>query len=296
MKYKILNNYCLNGAYDLRSGTDRKNYRNGACAKCNGIKSTIRYYNYRWHCSRCYGRRPIGPSLPFTITLQNLDGKHAFIVHSTKSEIITINCPEGQTFVGLECRDTVCPDNFVSESVNGIIICSFQPNSSNFSLYNDSESLFLDCLTKLVTVALNDAEFTYLNNNTVIVNGIEINVLSYSEKGQPLICPENVTIVAVNNTICSYRVGFLELTYIGCSLSVIGSALVLITYGLFRELQTFPSKVLMNLAFANLVTNLLILVGGPVTQTFQIIQLCTALAICLHFFFLAQFVWMSLKL
>ena len=117
-------------------------------------------------------------------------------------------------------------------------------------------------------------------------------ILGYKD-GQPLICPDNVTTVQVNNTIFSYPVGFLELTYVGCSLSAIGSALVLITYGLFKELRSLPSKILMNLAFANLVTNLLILVGGPVTQAFPITQLCTSVAILLHFFFLAQFAWMS---
>ena len=49
----------------------------------------------------------------------------------------------------------------------------------------------------------------------------------------------------------------------------------------------------MNLAFVNLVTNLLFLIGGPVSQAFPITQLCAAVAILLHFFFLAQFVWMS---
>ena len=277
-EFEILNNDCLNGAYDLREGSDFKSYRNHACAKCNGINLTV-----------CYRIHRIFPHIPFTITLENLDGGLVTVEHSrTKSEIITINCPEGQTSIGFECRDTLCPDNFVS--VDGR--CLFQPKSSNISLHNDSDSFFLDCPTKLV--ALNDTEFTYLKNNTVVVDGTEISVLGYTKNGQPLVCPDNVTRVAVNNNIYSYPVGFLELTYTGCSLSVIGSAMVLITYGLFKELQTFPSKVLMNLAFANLVTNLLILFGGPVVQAFPIIQLCTAVAICLHFLFLAQFAWMSL--
>ena len=127
----------------------------------------------------------------------------------------------------------------------------------------------------------------------MLVDGKEFEVLGYSERGQPLICPDNFTTVNTTNNFFFYPVGFIELTYIGCSLSVIGSALVLITYGLFKELRSLPSKILMNLAFANLVTNLLILIGGPVSQAFPITQLCTAVAILLHFFFLTQFVWMS---
>jgi hypothetical protein len=143
-------------------------------------------------------------------------------------------------------------------------------------------------------VALNDTEFTLLTNESVLVEGEEMEIFGYSADGRPLVCPDNVTTVQVNTTIFSYPVGYLELTYIGCSLSVIGSALVLITYGLFKELRSLPSKILMNLAFANLVTNLLILVGGPISQAFPIVELCTSVAVALHFFFLAQFAWMSI--
>ena len=151
---------------------------------------------------------------------------------------------------------------------------------------------FLDCPTELVP--LNDTEFTQLSNNTVrLVDGEVKDVLGYSEDGQPLICSDNVTTIEVNTTLFSYPPGFLELTYIGCSLSVIGSSLVLITFGLFKELRTLPSKILMNLAFANLVTNLLIVIGGPVSQAFPIIQLCTAVAIYLSPFFLSGSVCMD---
>ena len=75
-----------------------------------------------------------------------------------------------------------------------------------------------------------------ITNDTVLVNDEVINVLGYSADGQPLICPDNVTTVQRTRLLFSYPVGYLELTYIGCSLSVIGSALVLMTYGLFKEL------------------------------------------------------------
>ena len=119
-------------------------------------------------------------------------------------------------------------------------------------------------------------------------------ILGYSADGLPLVCPDNVTTVQVNTTIFSYPAGYLELTYMGRSLSVIGSALVLITYSFFKELRSLPSKILMNLAFANLVINLLILVGGPISQAYPIVELCTSVAVALHFFFLAQFAWMSI--
>ena len=82
------------------------------------------------------------------------------------------------------------------------------------------------------------------------------------------------------------------LAYIGCPLSVIGCILILLTYSLFKELRTLPSQILMHLAVAILVGNLLILVGGPIGETFNII--CTPVAILSHYIFLSQFSWMSL--
>ena len=235
---------------------------------------------------------PINQGIPFTITLSNLGGGRVSVQSEMVSVNVTVDCPEGQAAVGLECRKTVCPENFVS--VDGRCFSPQAPvgrNADNQSTNETANGSFLNCPTELVP--LNDTEFTQLNNNTVLVDGKEFEVLGYSEHGQPLICPDNFTTVNTTNNFFFYPVGFIELTYIGCSLSVIGSALVLITYGLFKELRSLPSKILMNLAFANLVTNLLILIGGPVSQAFPITQLCTAVAILLHFFFLAQFAWMS---
>lgn len=237
------------------------------------------------------GPEPINQGIPFTITLSSLGGGRVSVRTETESVNVTVDCPEGQAAVGLECRNTLCPESFVSVSGRCFAPQSAGPITGNNGSTNESGSgFFIDCPTELVP--LNDTEFTFLSNTTVLVDKMVREVLGYKD-GQPLICPDNIITVQINNTVFSYPVGFLELTYVGCSLSVIGSALVLITYGLFKELRSLPSKILMNLSFANLVTNLLILVGGPVTQAFPFIQLCTAVAILLHFFFLAQFTWMS---
>ena len=50
----------------------------------------------------------------------------------------------------------------------------------------------------------------------------------------------------------------------------------------------------MNLSLAILITNLLFIVGGPIIQHFPNTHFCIAVATLLHFFYLAQFVWMSL--
>ena len=303
---------CVNGSYNLQLGysgkrkEDARVYRNRACVYYCSVEFSI-CFEEEFRGTNLLPFQCIPPTIdshtpqqfdktegttsggiPFTITLSNLGGGQVYVKTETSSVNVTVECPEGQAPVGLECRKTVCPENFIS--VDGR--CFLRQIADNQTASDLGNGTFLDCPSELVP--LNDTEYTQLSNNTVLVDGVVMEVLGYSEDGQPLICPDNVTTVEVTRRFFSYPAGFIELTYIGCSLSVIGSALMLITYGLFKELRTFGSKILMNLAFANLVTNLLILIGGPVSQVYPIAQLCTTVAILLHFFFLAQFSWMSI--
>ncbi len=237
--------------------------------------------------------------LPFSISLSNLDSGQVAIQVESVEVNVTLECPEGQAYVGFECRDTLCPNGYISTGgrcffhfENNHLIINDSNATTQFS--NESGSgFFLDCPTELVFV--NDTDFMQLTNNTILINGDEFEVLEYSDEGKPLICPRNATITEIFlQSVFSYPPGYIELTYVGCSLSAIGCILILITYGLFKDLRTLPTKILMNLALAILAVNFLFLIGGPVSKYFPFVEVCTTIAICLHFFFLAQFVWMSL--
>ncbi|KAG8510826.1 Adhesion G-protein coupled receptor G6, partial [Galemys pyrenaicus] len=85
------------------------------------------------------------------------------------------------------------------------------------------------------------------------------------------------------------------ITYVGCGISAIFSAVTLLTYVAFEKLRRdYPSKILMNLSMALLFLNLTFLLDGWVTS-FQVDGLCTAVAALLHFFLLATFTWMGLE-
>ena len=273
---------------------------------------------------------PVSSGIPFTITLSNLGGGQVQV--SVRSETVTVmvDCPEGQAALGLECRPTLCPAGYVesggrcafqigniadssADCVGGLVAL----NTSDYIvldndtlLYNDQvlsvmgfdlngrplvcirNSVFFDCPSGLV--ALNASEFINLGNNTVMYGDDTFSVVEYDALNRPIICPPNATTITRNVTIYSYPEGYLILTYIGCSLSIIGSALVLLTYGIFKVLRTLPSLILMNVSAAILANNLFIIIGGPVTQAFPSTELCITVAICLHFFFLAQFSWMTI--
>ena len=250
------------------------------------LNHTIKSRAYRLHSPivyACSEDLPTAGSISFVITFSPFIHGGLTIANKTMSFRVPFKCPQGKAPIGFnKCIKTICPDGYnnnISDSVDGRCHAINDGNQST----NES----VDCSTGLVP--LNGTEYTKLSNETVLVDGIMMKEILGYRDGIPLICPNMYN----SWSILSYPAGFLELTYVGCSLSVIGSALVLITYGLFKELRSVPSKILMNLAFANLMTNLLLLIGSPLTQAFPITQLCTAIAILLHFFFLVQFAWMS---
>ena len=153
----------------------------------------------------------------------------------------------------------------------------------------------LDCPTDLSLLSLNDSQqYKYLGNSSILLDG-EVREIVFNDSGTLFVCVEqNGTILGnITVTFFSYPTGYFILTYVGCSLSFIGAILILLTYTLFKELRTLPGKLLMNLAITILVTSLFILIGGPITASVSNTDLCTSVAVILHFFFLGQFSWMS---
>ncbi|EDO28436.1 predicted protein, partial [Nematostella vectensis] len=77
-------------------------------------------------------------------------------------------------------------------------------------------------------------------------------------------------------------------TFVCLLISVIALGFVLVTYSLFSELRTTPGKNLMNLSTAILLSQIFWLSGsGQVHDR----TACTVVAILLHYFFLASFIW-----
>ena len=80
------------------------------------------------------------------------------------------------------------------------------------------------------------------------------------------------------------------LTLVGFSLSILALLAVILTYALFEELRTLPGKIIINLAVALLLTQLVFLFDmvKDVSDNF-----CTVIAVVLHYLFIASFCWMN---
>ena len=273
--YDQVFNQCVNGSYNLvyRPQTIRTPatmpFRNQYCALCNGInpnKIDLDCYPPPHLDERCSNLEEI----PFNLLLDIHRDGQVVVSSEVITTTITVTCDSGEVYdpVLRACRATI--------SIN-------EPPEQCFGQF----------------IVLNESNYQLIGNDTVHFNGATVGVVRWilTNNGsltQPVICTnfsQNGTTKG-NDTMLyfNYPAGYLILTYIGCSLSVIGTILFLLTYSLFKELRTFSSKIFINLAAAILVSNLVILVGGPLAfETGP----CVAVAILLHYFFVAQFIWTS---
>ena len=180
-----------------------------------------------------------------------------------------------------------CSAGFVFDDLIGICREEFQTNIDNFTA---SLNITVDCES---TIALNDSEFEYAGDNTVLFHGELKEIQFNTSQGQPVICVNFTQNGTVNATrrIYIYPIGYDYITYVGCSLSIIGCCLVILTFCLFKDLRTLPTKILVNITITMISNNILVITTASRAGSF--IVLCEILAIFTHFFTLAQFIWMT---
>ncbi len=140
-------------------------------------------------------------------------------------------------------------------------------------------------------VALNDSECEFVDGDTVLFKGLTLEVQLNTSQGLPVVCAnfsQNATVSG--DLLPEYPIGFNIIAYVGGSLSIIGCSLVFVTFILFKELHTFPAKIVLHIATAILLGNVFYFVGVGVVNSSE---LCDAVAISLHFLTLAQLSWMT---
>ena len=96
------------------------------------------------------------------------------------------------------------------------------------------------------TIVLNDSEFEYSGDNLILFRGeLQFN----TSQGQPAICvnfTQNGTINVTTRTYI-YPPGYNYITYVCCSLSIIGCCLVMLTFCVFKDMRTLPMSWLSSL-------------------------------------------------
>ena len=153
----------------------------------------------------------------------------------------------------------------------------------------------INCTTP---IALDSHEYEPgVDNSTLSFQGNLYSIIDRDPSGRPVICTNytrfGIVERIVNSTVTP--VAFTYITYVTTSMSIIGSIAILLTYSIFKELRSLPSKILMNLAVAFLVGDLLILIYGVSSSISPfLLEGTSTMAIFLHFFMLSRFSWMSI--
>ena len=232
--------------------------------------------------------------VPFTVVV-DIDRNTQTFHAETRTFTSTTTCDDGELFdlISGSCRRALCPEvarGELCEQVQNIV----RPETFNTTDDNSTIDSF-PCNHEQLTF-LDESEFEVVDNTTLEYGGELFEILGYINDSA-VICTnfsQNGTIERnVTVLLFSYPEAFSILTYVGCSLSVVGCAFVLLTYSLFKELQTLPGKILMNLSAAIMATSVFLLIGIPLFALSEKEELCQTTAIFLHWLVLSEFSWMT---
>ena len=193
-----------------------------------------------------------------------------------------------------QCRKRFVPRPLPNITIEELNYTTEERNSSNTTDTITPNNDPFNCT--LTLIALNSSEYVRVDNHTILYQDRPFKVVTRDHLDRPVICINltNNGTRLVNATTVVTPLAFIVLTYIGSSLSILGSIAILLTYSIFRELRSLPSKILMNLATAFLVSDLLILLYGASSASPFTLEGTATMAILLHFFMLSRFSWMSL--
>ena len=183
------------------------------------------------------------------------------------------------------------------------VIQNAQPPSANYednltSSFNCGSSeanctvIYRGEVCTLLTSPINRAIPIPLNFSRVTVFASQ--VLQNQEKEMRLngsvfylVCPDNQNPKDLQRE-ASTTLG--QITFAGTIVSIVSNCFLLVVYLSFKQLRNLPGKCLISLLSAMLCNHIIFLCAAK----FQQVELyCKAIAICLHFFVLASFWWMS---
>ncbi|KAK3700070.1 hypothetical protein QZH41_004363 [Actinostola sp. cb2023] len=267
---------------------DNKTYANRFCAQCHGYhENQMEFYQLDFKC-------PVSPS-----TKATLQEKMKFLFDFCQISPIV---PKNDTYSSMEYqiipgtssvyinktgellnqRDYFSNNTIKvqghAQPVGNIVVCRqmMSGNCSGTDIFLERQEYVMFPNRSLLYTAASRlyeyGEYTFTNGTVMICTDLTRSYKQYKKE-------------TWNDT------PLIILTYIGFSISILCLVFVLVIYSLFPSLRTIPGINLMNLSSALLVAHVLWLAGSGLTFTDTG---CTAIAVVLHYSFLASFMWMSI--
>ena len=223
--------------------------------------------------------QPHEPPPPLNILFDFSSGSNQISIQGKTTIIKQKTCNEGfvyDPFVDM-CR----------EAFHKVLLAT---NSSLNSTNSTMDSIMLNCS---FFIRLNSSKTTLYPNGTLWVPlyKTEYNQTEYFVNGSYVfVCTDFTSNYSRRDTMWSYVISPLQiLTYVGCSVSVLSLLILVVIYGIFKELRTLPGKNLINLSLAMIFYHIFLFGAGSRANQ----ALCTMIAILLQYFLLSSFAWMS---
>lgn len=264
-------------------------YRNKDCAICNNISegdTALTCVDGRafLHSPNVVFKHPPSFSILFDLNRKRLTMEEKTSGGwVTREEVVDIHCKQGNVydpFTG-ECRELFCLPGYILK------------NSKCISAEDGGAACGL--------ISFQKGEFEYLQNHSIyipVLDAVYEEGRYWTDGADILICNPNWDQSGLNITrnVTQWDEFFDTdpvqgyLTIALTVISLLGLAVQLIVYTVFKELQNTPGKCLMCLSASLLVSQLLFVIGANMNE---IDGLCKAIAIIIHFGFLAYFFWMN---
>lgn len=167
--------------------------------------------------------------------------------------------------------------NFTSQMFN----CSSEVNSCTVTYGGKTCLVLTSRMNKTVQVDFNTSRVVVLTSEDDIP---QKNTLKPNEKVVFILCPGSED---KQNEFC---LALIYITFTGGLLSITSLCFLLAVYLSFKELRNLPGKCLINLSCSLLCYQTLLICSE---KSKEVEAVCKVVAVCLHFFVLAAFSWMS---
>ena len=274
-------------------------YKNPHCALCNGDDIT------KYDC----GCRPLtgsstNPYIPTTLPLTTPPATH----DPTVSPRLLLPPPPlsilfnfGSNQISIQgkttevnhktCKEGFVYDPFVNRCRETLRKVSFPSYNSSINSTNSTVAVIM--LNCSLFIRLNSSFTVLYPNGTLWVPLYETlyNQTNFFVNGSYVfVCTNFSSNYSATEALWSFVMSPLHiLTYAGCSVSFLSLLILVVVYGIFKELRTLPGKNLINLSIAMIFYHIFLFVAG----SRNIHRLCIIIAVLLHYFLLSSFAWMS---
>ena len=233
----------------------------------------------------------------------SLDDKNSTSSSMWEAKSLTVNLPDQISLAGLDSTITVAfssinnlgsmmnlNKNF-STSILSVSVLHVEKVGSSIPLqvpleftilHPNMENMKRNCVYWDFTREVWSSEGCFIKENTERVNGTTCQCFHLTNFAVLV----DIHDVALNLTI---KQGLDIITLVGCSVSIVCLLVCLIVYSMFSSARNERSVINFNICLCLLLAEFLFLFGIGETGNYT---LCFAVAVCLHYLFMASFMWM----